>query len=146
MAVLLIMCCLLFRWLSQKAFSPISCNVIKNSCSISLSIYNRNVYHFLLCLSAYQSLRSLFLSVLLESNWHTVLPKFKVYSIMTWLPCIMKGYLSRFRKYPPSHLDITFIFAAPCSVWDSWFPDQGSNPCPLQWKHGVWAVDCQGNP
>ena len=78
----------LCRWLSRKAFSPISCHVIKNSCNISLSRYNRNVYHLLFCLLAYQSLRSFFLSVLLEYNWHTVLPK--VYSIMIWLTCIMK--------------------------------------------------------
>ena len=56
------------REVGRDSFSPISCNVIKNSCNISLSIYNRNVYHLLFCLFAYQSLRSLFLSVLLEYN------------------------------------------------------------------------------
>ena len=27
--------------------------------------------------------------------------------------------------------------ATPCSMWDLSFPNQGSNPCPLQWRVGV---------
>ena len=32
------------------------------------------------------------------------------------------------------------------STWlvGSWFPDQGSNPCPLQWKRGVLTTGLPG--
>lgn len=30
-----------------------------------------------------------------------------------------------------------FLGSTPCSVWDLSSPNQGSNPCPLQWKVGV---------
>ena len=29
------------------------------------------------------------------------------------------------------------LFAAATRMQDPQFPNQGSNPCPLQWKHGV---------
>ena len=34
---------------------------------------------------------------------------------------------------------ILFLFLFGCTAWHagSWFPDQGLNPCPLQWKWGV---------
>ena len=32
-----------------------------------------------------------------------------------------------------------------CSFWDLSFLT-GSNPCPLQWKHGVLSLGCQGSP
>ena len=32
---------------------------------------------------------------------------------------------------------VPFFSLAPCGLWDLKVPNQGSNPCPLQWKRGV---------
>ena len=40
-----------------------------------------------------------------------------------------------------------FIYFFGCTVRlvGSWFPDQGSNPCPPQWKHRVLTTGLPGN-
>ena len=38
----------------------------------------------------------------------------------------------------------SFFFGRTMRHAESWFPDQGSNPCPLQWKHGVLATGLPG--
>ena len=42
----------------------------------------------------------------------------------------------RIRKWPSGTVWI-FSFLFGHSTWHANFPDQESNPCPLQWKHGI---------
>ena len=42
------------------------------------------------------------------------------------------------------NLYILFCFAHATRHAGSYFPDQGSNPCPLQWKHGVLTIGPPG--
>ena len=37
-----------------------------------------------------------------------------------------------------------FFWPLPRGMQDPWFPDQGSNPCPLQWKHGTFTTGPPG--
>ena len=37
-----------------------------------------------------------------------------------------------------------FVFATLHGIWDPKFPDQGVNPCPLQWKRGVPTTGLPG--
>ena len=41
-----------------------------------------------------------------------------------------------------------FFLFLPCHAWHvgSYFPDQGSNPCPLQWKYGTLTSRPPGKP
>ena len=32
---------------------------------------------------------------------------------------------------------VVVVFAVPCGMWESYFPNKGSNPRPLRWKRGV---------
>ena len=46
---------------------------------------------------------------------------------------------------PASHKGLFFFPAAPCGLVGSWFPDQGLNPGPQQWKHRVLTTGPPGN-
>ena len=42
------------------------------------------------------------------------------------------------------HSFVLFFSAALPSIWGLKFPDQGLNPCPLQWKHDVLTTEPPG--
>ena len=44
------------------------------------------------------------------------------------------------------YMFVTFFFGCTLRHTESLFPDQGSDPYPLHWKHGVLTLDHQGDP
>ena len=56
----------------------------------------------------------------------------------------MKQVISLSYSFPLGHLHFFFFFGHTMWHLGSWFPDQGWNPCPLHWKHGVWTTGPPG--
>ena len=40
---------------------------------------------------------------------------------------------------------VLFCLVCAMGLWDLKFPNQGSNPCPLKWKHGALTAGLPGN-
>ena len=55
-------------------------------------------------------------------------------------PCKCRQFLWHFTEI----LEGIPFLAVPCSLQDLKFPKQGSNPCPLQWKHRVLTTGPPG--
>ena len=65
-----------------------------------------------------------------------------IYIISYWLhrsfPLSMRG-ITQGHAYQEAEIIEGHLFFFGCATWHegSWFPDQGLNPCSLQWKQGV---------
>ena len=64
----------------------------------------------------------------MESSWTRAL---------TGVPCIARQILNHWTITEAwvFCLFVCFVFNAPCSMGESYFPDQWANPCPLHWEH-----------
>ena len=59
---------------------------------------------------------------------------------------IVRGMAKSQTQLSTSRAHLFLYFGLPAWHVGFQFPSQESNPCPLQWKHGVLGRGCQGSP
>ena len=65
-------------------------------------------------------------------------------SILQAAPCHFRETFTMWSLVYPSYLFIYIFFGRTTQHVGSWFPDQGSNPCPVQWKCRVLTTGPPG--